>query len=100
MPRVRDWMDFAHSLYKEREAIQDQLPPGVRCTLSLAAYGYSAGEFSVSLHHDERKIGGFGSGATPSKALEKAKLDLAAKAQEQAGRPQLSVKVLPSQEAG
>lgn len=89
MPRKPDWMDLAHALDKEREAIQDRLPPGVECFLTLASYGFGGANYSVSLTHRETKLGGYGQGRTPEKALEAAKVNMQEELQKRARRPQL-----------
>ena len=83
-----DWLDYAHRLFKEREAIQDRLPPGVECTLTLGAYGHTA-SFGVSLTHRDSDLAGYGTGTTPAKALEAAKEDMRKNQAEQQRRPRL-----------
>lgn len=101
MPREPDWMDFGHALDKKREAIQDSLPAGVECWLSLASYGHGGALFHVTLTHHETGLGGHGSGRTPAKALEAAKEDLAKAVRERKGRPQLvGAKTLPPAKDG
>lgn len=89
MPRKPDWLDFAHALHKEREAIQDKLPKGVEVWLTLSDYGHGAAEFSVHLRHREQDVDGFGTATTPAKALEKATEDMKKRYAERAKRPQL-----------
>lgn len=84
-----DWLDFAHKLDKEREAIHDALPAGVDVTITLSAYGGGGASFMVSLSHAELRLDGWGSGRTPAKALEAAKADMKKKADEQRRRPRL-----------
>lgn len=90
MPAKRvDWMDLAHEIAKERERIQDSLPTGVGCHLSICAYGYSGASYSVSLTHEESQTHGYGSGCTPAKALEDAKANLKEKYEKWQRRPRL-----------
>lgn len=77
MAKRVDWMDFAHLLRKEREAMQDQAPNGVEVSLHLMSYRFGGADFSVHLAHDESGSSGSGSGSTPAKALEAAKKSLA-----------------------
>lgn len=77
-----DWMDFAHQLHKERELMQDRMPDGVDCSLTLSCYGEGSARFSVSLKHRESKLSGYGVGTTPAKALDEAKAELAKNARE------------------
>jgi hypothetical protein len=101
MARKPDWMDFAHVLHKEAEAIRDKLPPGLECYLTLADYGSGSASFAVSLTHRETELNGFGVGNTPAKALEAAKEDLAKRAREKKKAPQIvSVKTLPAAKGG
>lgn len=102
MPRKIGWLDFAHQLRKEREAIQDRLPAGVVCYLTLADYGCGAAEFNVHLRHRELDLSGSGTASTPAKALEAAKADLKQKHAERAKRPQLvtGAKTLPPAKDG
>lgn len=77
MARKTDWMDFAHVLHKERQAIQDTLPAAFEVSLTLAAYGFDSGAyFSVTLRNPELDLTGHGTGPTPAKALADAKLRL------------------------
>lgn len=98
MARKPDWMDFAHVLHKEAEAIRDKLPPGLECYLTLADYGSGSASFAVSLTHRETELNGFGVGNTPAKALEKARESLKKAHEERLKRPQLvtAVKALPT----
>jgi hypothetical protein len=89
MARKTDWLDFAHKLDREREEIQDTLPPGLECWLTLASYGHGGATFHVHLRHEEMKVDGFGTGRTPAKALEAAKADLVKRGEEQRKRPML-----------
>lgn len=91
MARKRiDWLDFAHELDREREAMQERLPAGVEVYLTCSTYG-SGAAFSVTLNHraEGPEAGGWGQGRTPAKALESALADLRKKAAERARRPRL-----------
>lgn len=88
MPRATDWLDYAHKLDKEREAIADKLPRGVEVTLSLGAYGSGAANFHVRV--TDAELTGHGMGRTPAKALADALEKLAAEREKQARRPRLA----------
>lgn len=99
MPREPDWMDFAHALDKKREQMQDALPSGFICCLTLSSYQFGGGRFNVSIWHEDKSkdLNGYGDGATPAKALEAAKEDMKKRAAEKAKRPQLGgAKALPA----
>lgn len=96
MARKPDWMDYAHQLDKEREAIQDKLPPGLTLSLWVRAGEYGAADFTVHLNHRDTSSYGSGSGRTPSKALEAAKADLEKTLREKAKRPALVVGSAPA----
>ena len=103
MSRKPDWLDFAHQLHKEREEMQDKMPPGVECDLSLNCYSFGSGpRFVLVLTHRDTKLSGYGTGATPAKALAAAKEDMAKNATERAKRPQLVLepKALPARKGG
>lgn len=92
-----DWMDFAHQLDKDLARIQDGLPQGVRCSLSLSAYGDSGAMFGVTLTHGESKCHGHGYARTPAKALEEATAALSKAYAEWQRRPRIAeTKVLGS----
>ncbi|HEY1189546.1 MAG TPA: hypothetical protein VGE74_18010 [Gemmata sp.] len=90
-----DWMDFAHQLDKKREAIQDKLPPGLTVSLSCHASEYGAADFNAHLNHRETSTYGHGSGRTPEKALEAARVDLEKNLREEQKRPALVVATSP-----
>lgn len=90
MPPRTDWLDFAHKLDREREAMQDRLPKGVDCSLTLASYEFGT-SYGVSLTHTESKCGGYGTGRTPAKALEDATERLKKNLAEWSRRPRLTV---------
>ena len=83
-----DWLTFAHLLDRERELIQDALPGGVSCSLSLDAYGHGA-EFTVGIRIEEEQLHACGRGRTPAKALEAAKLRLRELAEARMKTPRL-----------
>ena len=91
MARKIDWMDFAHALDKQRAEMQDALPEGFVCCLTLASYEYGGGRFSVSLWHRDKAqdLRGYGDGNTPAKAMAAAKEDLAKNLAERSKRPRL-----------
>lgn len=89
MASKTDWMDFAHKLHKEREAVQDRMPPGVEAALTLCDYGHGSASFAVHLDHRPSECRGYGYGNTPAKALEGAKADLKKRMDEQARRPRV-----------
>lgn len=91
MARKPDWLHVADALDTERQAMQDRCPPGVECSLTLSAYGFSDGaRYAVTLTHGETKLGGYGCGSTPAKALAAAKENMAKNAAERAKRPVLA----------
>lgn len=100
MAKRTDWLDFAHQLVKERERIQDGLPPGVECSLSLSDHGYGGATFGVTLLHVESKCSGYGHERTPAKALESAKAKLKAEYEKWQRRPRIAeTKALPAARA-
>lgn len=88
MARKTDWLDYAHTLDREREAIADKLPSGVECSLSLHCHG-SGPSFGVRLSHSASRCSGYGSGRTPAKALEDAMDKLQEAYREWSRRPRL-----------
>lgn len=90
MARRIDWMDFAHTLDKERERIQDMLPEGFRCWITLNCYGHGAAEFHVCINRPEEKIIGSGSARTPEKALVMAKQDFEKQLAEKLRQPRIA----------
>lgn len=97
MARKPDWLDFAHQLDKEREAMQDALPDGIECTLSLSSHGYGDRRFTVFLNHRASDLGGYGAGSTPAKALAAAKEDMAKNVREKKRPVQIAgAKTLPA----
>jgi hypothetical protein len=92
MPRKIDWLDFAHQLHRERVAIQDTLPAGVEIDLTLSSYSFFEGaRFTVHLVHRDSKLGGYGNGPTPAKALDAAGADMEKNLRERNRRPQVVV---------
>ena len=91
MARKPDWLHVADALDSERQAMQDKLPPGVECSLTLSSYSFGSGaRYAVNLSHRETKLDGYGCGSTPAKALAAAKEDMAKNAAERAKRPVLA----------
>lgn len=92
MARKPDWLHVADALDTERQAMQDSLPDGFVCCLTLSSYEFGGGRFNVSLWHRDKSRGlsGYGDGSTPAKALAAAKEDLQKNASERAKRPVLA----------